>query len=150
MGELIIEPSHNLSCWLLCSWEHFPCSHVPFNISLKDVLCYLSFFQNILEAYPEMDSTKTFYRRTIQIPQSTRNFKGNCCLKVHNVHLNVSIANFGIRNKSFLWGYWHPWFKLLVTSARGYQSQNGSSLLCASSPLGNGLPRFISGATIGS
>ena len=32
---------------------------------------------------------KDVYRRTIEMPQRTRNFNVNCCLKVHNAHLNL-------------------------------------------------------------
>ena len=39
---------------------------------------------------------KDFYRRTIEIPQCTRIFKGNYCPKIHNGYLNVSISNFWI------------------------------------------------------
>ena len=35
--------------------------------------------------------------RTIEISQRTRICKANCCLKFHNVHFKLQIANFGIK-----------------------------------------------------
>ena len=32
---------------------------------------------------------KDIYRRTIEIPQRSRTFQANCCLKVHNAHLKL-------------------------------------------------------------
>ena len=42
-----------------------------------------------------MDSTKTIYDRTIEIPQRTRIFKADCCLEVHNVHLKLALTISG-------------------------------------------------------
>ena len=33
---------------------------------------------------------KNVYRRTIEIPQRTRIFKANYCLKVHNAHIKLA------------------------------------------------------------
>ena len=38
---------------------------------------------------------KEVYSRTIEIPQCTRIFKSNCCLKVHNVRLKLALRISG-------------------------------------------------------
>ena len=46
----------------------------------------LSIFCLIRIAKPQY---KDVYRRTIEMPQRSRTFKVNCCLKVHNAHLKL-------------------------------------------------------------
>ena len=46
-------------------------------------------YLNTMEKYNEMiPQYKDVYRRIIEMPQRTRIFKVNCCLKVHNAHQN--------------------------------------------------------------
>ena len=49
--------------------------------------------------YPDRKAQyKEVYSRTIEILQRGSILKSNCCLKIHNAHLKVSIANIGIGN----------------------------------------------------
>ena len=44
---------------------------------------------NTGSTYPESNGTKIFTGARLEIPQRTRIFKVNCCLKVHNAPLKV-------------------------------------------------------------